>query len=261
MGPEQLKGTEDTRSEIWSLGAVFYEMLTGKACFEGETDSQVITKITRREFKPMRELNPGVPRSLEMIVNKMLEPDPSRRYQGMESLVRELRSFANKERGEIRRSAFPFTIIFSLLMLLAFAGGFFYAYEVDILQLPFIERFTRVKRVSVPETVTNLDAEKQYHEAFAQIEKGDYHLAYQILKHVEERAPDPALREKASYYKAYLAMNYMKDVELAVVEFQAFLKKYPESPLAGDAHFFLGGLYYESKHDLVRAIRHLATVV
>jgi eukaryotic-like serine/threonine-protein kinase len=82
MSPEQVRGKPlDARSDLFSFGAVLYEMCTGTLPFPGDTSGVIFESILNRTPQPAIRLNPAVPRKLEAIVNKALEKDPSLRYQ------------------------------------------------------------------------------------------------------------------------------------------------------------------------------------
>jgi len=82
MSPEQLKCEEvDERADIWSLGVVFYEMLTGNSPFEGEHELGIIYSIMNDEPKPISEYRQDVPIEVERIISKAIERESSRRYQ------------------------------------------------------------------------------------------------------------------------------------------------------------------------------------
>ena len=87
MSPEQVEAKEaDERSDIFSFGAVVYEMITGKRCFEGETQAGVLAAILKDQPPPMSERQPAVPRSLERVVRKCLEKKPDDRWQSARDL-------------------------------------------------------------------------------------------------------------------------------------------------------------------------------
>jgi eukaryotic-like serine/threonine-protein kinase len=82
MSPEQVEGKEaDVRSDIFSLGAVLYEMITGKRAFEAKTAASTIAAILASEPKPISTIHPMSPPALERVVKACLEKDPDDRMQ------------------------------------------------------------------------------------------------------------------------------------------------------------------------------------
>jgi len=92
MSPEQARGTAvDARTDIFSFGLVFYEMLTRKRAFEGDNAVEVISQILQTEPVPLGQLNPGVPHEIERIVGKALRKDCEERYQTSKDLLIDLK--------------------------------------------------------------------------------------------------------------------------------------------------------------------------
>ncbi len=91
MSPEQARGKPvDTRTDIWSLGVVFFQMLSKQLPFPGETTSDIIASILKSEPPSLAKLAPSIPLKLVEIIEKTLEKDAGRRYQSAEELLIEL---------------------------------------------------------------------------------------------------------------------------------------------------------------------------
>jgi serine/threonine-protein kinase len=92
MAPEQFEGREaDARSDIWALGAVLYEMVTGQKAFQGKSYSSLVGAILSADPAPMA-VQPVTPRWLERLVRRCLAKDADDRWQSMRDIVIELRS-------------------------------------------------------------------------------------------------------------------------------------------------------------------------
>ena len=95
MAPEQLEGKEvDTRTDIFALGAVVYEMTTGKRAFEGKSQASLIAAILERDPPPMSSLQPMAPPALDRVVKRCLAKDPDNRWQTARDLHQELKWIA-----------------------------------------------------------------------------------------------------------------------------------------------------------------------
>jgi serine/threonine-protein kinase len=105
MSPEQILGEKlDGRSDVWSLGVVFYQMLTGRKPFVEDSQRSVLQKIRLDRYTPARRLNPKVPRALERILARMMAKLPLDRYPSMQALVHELEDFL-ASRGVVNYNA------------------------------------------------------------------------------------------------------------------------------------------------------------
>jgi len=96
MSPEQLRGrTVDHRSDIFSFGAILYEMLTGKRAFSGETQVDTMTAILKEDPPGMVEARQGIPPAFEQIVRHCLEKEPENRFQSARDLAFALSTLSN----------------------------------------------------------------------------------------------------------------------------------------------------------------------
>jgi Tol biopolymer transport system component/tRNA A-37 threonylcarbamoyl transferase component Bud32 len=133
MSPEQADGhTVDARSDIFSFGAVLYEMVTGKRAFSGDSKLSTLASVLHSEPVPLSQIGPGIPRDLERIISRCLRKDPERRWQSMadikvalEDVLEELESgkmgsaangtVAAQPRRSIRAWLWPAVILLALL--------------------------------------------------------------------------------------------------------------------------------------------------
>ncbi|MCZ7644526.1 MAG: serine/threonine protein kinase [Planctomycetota bacterium] len=138
MPPEQARGEVDkidARSDVYALGAVLYEMLTGQAPYAGRSLLEVVVAVINEPVRPPRQLNPKIHRDIQTIVMKCLEKDPGNRYASSEELRDDIRRFRSGEaikarpvgmlRGGLRvmkRNSWFLTAVATVLVAVGFSA-------------------------------------------------------------------------------------------------------------------------------------------
>jgi serine/threonine protein kinase len=120
MAPEQVRGEVhliDGRADIWALGAVFYEMLTGRRPFSGDNVDSFSEQILHREPKPPRQISDGIPVELERICLKCLSKNVTARYPAARDLAEDLRKWKRPRRRRLWLAA-GFAMAATILLLI-----------------------------------------------------------------------------------------------------------------------------------------------
>jgi eukaryotic-like serine/threonine-protein kinase len=139
MSPEQVRGENvDQRSDIWSLGLLFYEMVSGHCAFTGDYDQSIMYAIVNEQPEPLSVIVADLPKNLESIIDKTLAKDPNQRYQNTHNLLADLYKIKNhsgdnnisaaaqSKRPFFRKKTFILNTIIALLAVTILIAGTYF---------------------------------------------------------------------------------------------------------------------------------------
>jgi TolB-like protein/Flp pilus assembly protein TadD len=151
MSPEQIQGQSDHRSDLWALGVVFYEMVTGRRPFVGQP-SEVIEAITHGIIPRAADIRHGVPEEVERVIARCLARNPAERYQRAEELLAHLHALRHGVGSSIAvdvRGAAPTPMAIAVLPFTNVGGGEDVEYFSDGLTDELIHLLSQLKGLRV----------------------------------------------------------------------------------------------------------------
>lgn len=113
MSPEQLtdSSTVDARADIYSLGVMLYEMVTGTKPYAGDMAPSTVAKIKKGNYIPPRRINRSVPPEIASLINRMMRPNPAKRFQSIEPVIAKVRKYLKRYDAHAIRVALAQSII------------------------------------------------------------------------------------------------------------------------------------------------------
>ena len=227
MSPEQAEGRNvDKRTDIYSLGVVMYEALSGRVPFRGASTIEVIRALRFNLPEPIANLRPEVPKAFARLIDRMLEKEPQRRIESARALLRELERVEMRLKGEPLREAQPGGEVL---------GGTALRAVVDRALAPSREE-RRYKAILWGGALTAIlviavlaiwqiwanRPENLYAKAMALAEEGRYARAEFLLNNIIERHPESPYAEKAQIKIRQLREERAtKALKRALASFQA----------------------------------------
>jgi tetratricopeptide (TPR) repeat protein len=234
MAPEQTLGRRGVLSpgtDVYGLGAVLYELLTGRPPFRGATVLETLEQVRTREPVPVRQLQPKVPRDLETICLKCLEKEPCRRYATAGALADDLKRFEDGEPIQARTAGpverlwrkcrrKPLAASLVAALVLTLVGGFSVSlfYWLQTLDLLYKEEEARreaeASQARILHILTNFAQLGENHSPVPN-QPWEFHIA--MLRQVEDhyqrllrqRPQDPVLRQALA--NTYLGLEWIDD--------------------------------------------------
>jgi len=237
--------------------------LTGKSCFEGKNQPEILKKIVMSSPSPICEVNPDIDEKLGKVVMRMLARNPEKRYKNMSGVIGDLNDFRVSGWIETRKRV-RFLVPFFILLFLTACGAIYGGYTGLFEPLGFSLKGDNIE--SLPDAPISghskgLPLKEQLEHSRELIDNEQYPEAYHLLSHIIAIADDIELQAEAIDTRASLALQLMDMPNRALADCQMLIYNYPDSRYASNAHYLAGWIWFEKKNDLKKAINHLTTVL
>jgi eukaryotic-like serine/threonine-protein kinase len=163
MSPEQVRGYDVTsRSDLFSFGVVFYELLAGRLPFQGETNADFVAKVLTTEPPPLAELRPDLPPAYGELLKKLLDKDPAKRMetaqevrQALARAPHQLLSKSAARLGKLRRAKRQLTLAIGLLLVLSVIGAGWWGWHKDKRESATLRAWSDISRIHYEDLYTN----------------------------------------------------------------------------------------------------------
>ena len=259
MAPEQARGevaSLDRRVDVFSLGVLLYELISGRLPFEGDSGVEILVRLLGDEPPPLRQVAPWVPRDLETVTMKCLERDPSRRYDSARAVAEDLDRYLRGEpivakpagalrraRSSLRRHRLGAAVVATAAVLLMVTASLvlherWRGRERERLAREFGQRIERL------ESLVRHDLMLPLHDVRPARERVRHQIAA-IEREITAAGPAVAGVGHAALGRAYLALG---NADAALGHLRAALRAgQDDADLHGDLGVALGSLY---RHEL-----------
>ncbi|MEE8576452.1 MAG: protein kinase [candidate division Zixibacteria bacterium] len=156
MSPEQVQGNEvDHRSDLFSLGVVLFELISGRTPFEKDNEAATLKAITQDNPEPLARYKSDIPDELQRTVSKLLEKDPSLRYQSAVGVVSDLKPLVSQTKGYMnavpakQKASWPIAVGGLVIIAILMAAGIKY-WPADKIEQPVIPIDERIMLAVLP---------------------------------------------------------------------------------------------------------------